>query len=57
MAHASQVSPLIDDDPEGFRVLPEVLERWLRPVERFYVDPTVPAERVSTALHLGTTIR
>jgi LmbE family N-acetylglucosaminyl deacetylase len=57
MAHASQVSPLIDDDPEGFRVLPEVLDLWLQPVERFYVDPSVAAERVSTALHLGTTIR
>jgi LmbE family N-acetylglucosaminyl deacetylase len=56
MAHASQVSPLIDDDPEGFRAPPEVLDLWLQPVERFYLDPSVPAERVSSALLLGTTI-
>ena len=56
MAHASQVSPLIDDDPEGFRAPPEVLDLWLQPVERFYLDPSVPAERVAfgTSGHRGT---
>ncbi len=40
LAHASQTSALIDDDPGGFRISAAQLERWLRPVERFYViDP------------------
>jgi LmbE family N-acetylglucosaminyl deacetylase len=57
MAHASQVSSLIDDDPHGFRVAPEVLDLWAAPVERFFVDTLTEAERVSNALHVGTSIR
>jgi LmbE family N-acetylglucosaminyl deacetylase len=34
--HKSQVSDLIDDDPEGFRIDSALLHQWLQPVERFY---------------------
>lgn len=54
MAHASQTSRLIDDDPDGFYATPELLERWLAPAERFYARMPTDAERVSAALHLGT---
>jgi len=40
LAHRSQSSDLIDDDPEGFRISPELLERWLCRAERFWrIDP------------------
>jgi LmbE family N-acetylglucosaminyl deacetylase len=40
LAHASQTTALIDDDPSGFRISAAQLDRWLRPDERFYViDP------------------
>ena len=32
-AHASQITDLIDDDPQGFRLSPEVLERFKVPFE------------------------
>jgi LmbE family N-acetylglucosaminyl deacetylase len=35
-AHRSQTTRLIDDDPDGFWISPELLERWVRPSERFY---------------------
>jgi LmbE family N-acetylglucosaminyl deacetylase len=54
MAHVSQTSRLIDDDPDGFCAAPEVLERWLQPTERFYTRTRTDSERVSAALHLGT---
>lgn len=38
LEHRSQTSDLIDDDPEGFRIGPELLERWLGPTERFHFD-------------------
>ena len=34
-AHRSQVEALIDDDPEGFRLPPEMIARFLRPFEIF----------------------
>ncbi len=37
LAHRSQTTALIDDDPGGFRISSELLERWLRPVERFWL--------------------
>jgi len=36
LAHRSQTSDLIDDDPEGFRISPELLERWVCRAERFW---------------------
>jgi LmbE family N-acetylglucosaminyl deacetylase len=45
LAHRSQTSDLIDDDPEGFRISPELLERWLSRAERFWrIDPAVAAD-------------
>ncbi|OZC02505.1 PIG-L deacetylase family protein [Rubricoccus marinus] len=38
-AHRSQTTRLIDDDPDGFILLPEVLARFERPWELF-LDPT-----------------
>ncbi len=35
MAHRSQTTTLIDDDPTGFRLLPNVLEHFRRPWELF----------------------
>lgn len=32
-AHASQITDLIDDDPQGFRLSPEVLEHFAEPFE------------------------
>ena len=40
-AHASQMTDLIDDDPDGFRFTPETLAPFLRPFE-YYVE--VPYE-------------
>ena len=34
-AHRSQVSDLIPDDPTGFRLLPEMIARFLQPFEPF----------------------
>ena len=39
-AHISQMTDLIDDDPDGFRFTPETLEPFLRPYE-YYIE--VPA--------------
>jgi len=45
LAHRSQTSDLIDDDPEGFRISPNLLERWLSRAERFWpIDPEVAAD-------------
>lgn len=35
-AHRTQTSSLIDDDPTGFRISPDLAERWVGPFERFY---------------------
>jgi LmbE family N-acetylglucosaminyl deacetylase len=35
-AHRSQTSDLIDDDPAGFRITPELADRWLGPREHFF---------------------
>lgn len=40
MAHRSQTTPLIDDDPEGFVLTPAMLEVLLRPFEVFLEDAT-----------------
>jgi LmbE family N-acetylglucosaminyl deacetylase len=34
--HRSQMTALVDDAPDGFRIDQQQLEWWLRPVERFY---------------------
>jgi len=36
LAHRSQTSDLVDDDPTGFRISGELLERWLARAERFW---------------------
>ena len=36
MAHRSQTTNLIDDDPHGFRIDARMLATWLAPSERFY---------------------
>lgn len=38
-AHASQMTELIDDDPEGFRFTPETLAPFLAPVETVFEMP------------------
>lgn len=37
LAHRSQTTGLIDDDPGGFRIAEDLLERWLAPRERFWL--------------------
>lgn len=37
-AHVSQLTDLIDDDPEGFRLSPAMLANFRRPWEVFFVD-------------------
>ena len=37
-AHQSQISDLITDDPEGFRLSPEMLEHFKKPYELFYIS-------------------
>jgi LmbE family N-acetylglucosaminyl deacetylase len=57
MAHVSQTTRLIDDDPAGFCASPDVLEAWLGPVERFYGGTARDTAWVSDALRLGTSKR
>lgn len=38
LEHVSQTTRLIDDDPDGFLIGPELLARWLLPYERFYYE-------------------
>lgn len=38
-AHASQMTDLIDDDPEGFRFTPDKLAPFLQPVEELFEVP------------------
>lgn len=38
-AHASQMTDMIDDDPEGFRFTPETLAPFLQPVETVFEMP------------------
>jgi len=44
-AHHSQTTALIDDDPTGFRLLPEMLAHFADPWEIFLESPTPPQER------------
>ena len=37
--HRSQISDLIDDDPTGFRLRPDVLEQMLENDETFLINP------------------
>lgn len=37
-AHQSQISDLITDDPEGFRLSPEMLAHFNQPYELFYIS-------------------
>ena len=37
-AHQSQISDLIKDDPDGFRLSPEMLEHFKKPYELFYIS-------------------
>ena len=37
LAHRTQTSSMIDDDPDGFRIGADLLQQWLIPVERFHV--------------------
>lgn len=37
-AHQSQISDLITDDPEGFRLSPEMLDHFKKPYELFYIS-------------------
>lgn len=39
LAHTSQTTTLIDDDPNGFRIDTHLLDKWLTPEERFYLYP------------------
>ena len=39
-AHASQMTDLIDDDPEGFRFTPETIAPFLADVETIFEMPT-----------------
>lgn len=48
LAHRSQTSALIDDDPDGFRIDPELLERWLGPSELFHLEFPHAPHRVRT---------
>lgn len=45
LAHRSQTSDLIDDDPTGFRISADLLDRWVRRDERFW--------RISPAAAVG----
>ena len=36
MAHRSQTTDMIDDDPRGFRIDASMLAMWLTPAERFF---------------------
>jgi LmbE family N-acetylglucosaminyl deacetylase len=54
LAHVSQTTRLIDDDPAGFCASEDVLETWLQPVERFYGETAHDTGWVSDALGLGT---
>ena len=38
LAHRSQTSDLIDDDPDGFRIDEALLAHWVGPIERFHAD-------------------
>ena len=35
-AHVSQTTGLIDDDPTGFRLTAETIDRLVQPVERYW---------------------
>lgn len=37
-AHQSQISDLISDDPEGFKLSPEILNHFNQPYELFYIS-------------------
>ena len=37
-AHQSQISDLITDDPEGFKLSPEMLDHFKKPYELFYIS-------------------
>jgi LmbE family N-acetylglucosaminyl deacetylase len=37
-AHQTQIGPLIDDDPEGFRLSADTIQRLTQPVERYWRD-------------------
>ncbi len=41
-SHVSQTTALIDDDPTGFRLMPDVLEHFSGPFELFLEAPLVP---------------
>ena len=41
-AHRSQTTDLIDDDPEGFRLAPDMIARFQGPYEVFLREPRVP---------------
>jgi LmbE family N-acetylglucosaminyl deacetylase len=56
MAHVSQTTRLIDDDPNGFCATADVLEQWLQPVERYYAATADVIRRFSDVVHVETTL-
>jgi LmbE family N-acetylglucosaminyl deacetylase len=54
MAHRSQTTRMIDDDPGGFCASPDLLDTWLQPVERFYGKTALDTAWVSDVLCVGT---
>jgi LmbE family N-acetylglucosaminyl deacetylase len=54
LAHVSQTTRLIDDDPSGFCASEAQIEQWLQPVERFYAPTAADIRRFNDALYPGT---
>lgn len=48
MCHRSQVSDLINDDPAGFRLTPEMLSRFMRPWE-VYLEPKKESDEFASS--------
>lgn len=42
-AHRSQTTDFIDDDPEGFRLAPDMIARFQGPYEVFLREPRIPS--------------
>jgi LmbE family N-acetylglucosaminyl deacetylase len=54
MAHVSQTTRLIDDDPDGFCAPANLIEQWLRPQERYYAATVDATRRFSGLVQPGT---
>ena len=51
-AHVSQITGLIDDDPEGFRLTPEILRHFARPLEIYFESRAVETLSAPRAANL-----